>query len=342
LSVALIAIVWLLVEFFRIRSVQRFVKAAIKRFWLKVEPYLVIIGLIVMIAGAALVGYAALRQSGDLAALKQQLAQLPITQPADAGPTRTSMLSGRLVTGLEVVQRLQQLETELDKTKQELSDTQQKLTDAQTPKTPTTRLGGLTATQIPQANSNATVDPPSFKTVKFFSPAAKSRFGDELDELETLYNDVCDTMVGRTQKFMRQWDNRKHGNDLDPSAMLQTLNDISQLSIKLHVSIFDSDTGYLQKHALDRDELKQIIGVDPNNTIRPAAFLAIAANKFADGLRVFSKIENQPDVKSGIEGLLSSSQYQDITNADNSYRMWLGASRQRIQDARRSLSASND
>ncbi len=179
LAVAIIAVVWLLVEFFRITIVRRFISAATKGLWLKLEPYLVIIGLVAIVGGALLVGYVALKQSGDLAALKKQLASLAIPPSSGSSP-RASMLTGRTVSGLEVVQRLEQLETELASTKQELTDTQQRLADAQTPKSPTTRLGGLTATQIPAAVS------PSPPSAARYTPYEKEQRLRAVDEIYTV------------------------------------------------------------------------------------------------------------------------------------------------------------
>jgi hypothetical protein len=104
------------------------VREALKhpRRWItkSVEPlHLVISGLVIVVIGVAIAAVGLWRQSRSPATVLTTQTAVPSQRP--------SMLSGRPVSGLEVVQRLEQLETELDSTKRELKDTKQRLADAQ-------------------------------------------------------------------------------------------------------------------------------------------------------------------------------------------------------------------
>src|ERR1700728_1406594 len=68
----LVCVLILLWDFRKHVFVSRGFAALIKRLWAKLEPYLLIIGLIAIVGGAFLVGYVTLKQSSDLSALKKQ------------------------------------------------------------------------------------------------------------------------------------------------------------------------------------------------------------------------------------------------------------------------------
>lgn len=69
----------------------------------------------------------------------KSLPAIPVPTPKD------SILSGRPVSGLEVVRRLEQVENELDTTKNALAEANKRLTDAGQPRSPTTKLATIDA-----------------------------------------------------------------------------------------------------------------------------------------------------------------------------------------------------
>jgi hypothetical protein len=93
----------------------------LKRASAKVEPHLILIGLTVAVIGMAIIGYGLLK--------KPQIATAATAAPGtdQPDPSRPSMLSGRKISGLEVVSRLERLEQEHAKTVSELATTKQQL-----------------------------------------------------------------------------------------------------------------------------------------------------------------------------------------------------------------------
>lgn len=98
-----------------------------------VDPYLVPIGIAIIIIGAAVVGYGAYRQHAISKNLRAEMDTISTIlaeaqkSKTPAAVSRETMLSGRPVSGREVVQRLEQLESELDGTKKELAKANLKL-----------------------------------------------------------------------------------------------------------------------------------------------------------------------------------------------------------------------
>jgi len=116
----------------------------------KLEPHLILIGLVVALIGMAIIGYGIWKKPSALSAM---LAASGIDQ---SDPSRPSMLSGRKISGLEVVSRLERLEKEhaatvsaLAATKEQLETKKRELAAANSTTTVT-----VNATKIPAPKYN--------------------------------------------------------------------------------------------------------------------------------------------------------------------------------------------
>lgn len=330
---------WLLVEVFQLKSVRKRVGAliALLKQWLRMlEPYLIIIGLIAIVGGAFLVGYATLKQSRDMTALKGQLSKLtiPLPSPQPGSTKRELMLTGRIVSGLEVVQRLEQLETEIDSTKKELSDTKQKLANAQTPKTPTTRLGTLGPPPLPQENSNAT--PP-----KFYSPRNKNELADALTDLSGILNANADEIVRKTQTFINTWNNQAtliaQQRVPDTIALGGQLDALANATVVLSRSFFDDD-GLIEKHKTYADEMKNILQISLNASSNPLSVLQRSINGLRDGVSTIELASKYSDQRLTAQMMQNMRPMLDnLVSGDNAFRNWLAQTRQRIDAFRNTL-----
>ena len=87
----------------------------------KLEPHLILVGLVIALIGLAIIGYGVWKKSLPI---PETFASPGTDQP---DPSRPSMLSGRKISGLEVVSRLERLEKEHAATVSELAATKEQL-----------------------------------------------------------------------------------------------------------------------------------------------------------------------------------------------------------------------
>lgn len=312
----------------KLKSIDAKWKILLKRAAPKVDPYLIPIGLGVIILGAAILGYGTYRQSiisnglrSELDAAAAILARARKPESAAASTPRDSMLSGRPVSGREVVQRLEQLESELDGTKKELADTKQKLAAAKQPNQ------SVVATHIQLGPASEE------KPHRYYSTPDKDRISEVFFKLSEIINKPLTKIETASQGLISYWDGLKLSPErrLELKNILQQLDALNTISGEAHTQL----DHLLKEYPSYIDVIQQVAPMSQVERERPLPRWQYARNDFSRAISTYEKVYGDVDGQTR-EGLaLTIDPIKDtFRNATANLNDWIHQTNKRIERQR--------
>ena len=182
----------------------------------------------------------------------------------------------------------------------------------------------------------------SSKTSKFYSQRNKNDLADALTDLSGILNTTGDDIVKKAEMIARSWDREMvamgQQNGPDTNSLLSQLRALSDSTVILNHAIYDDD-GFLQKHKNYADEMNSVLQLTPNApNSNPISILQSGLNGFVNGITTIELATKYNDKN------LIANMAQNMTPAlfsfqkgDESFRHWLGQTRERIEAFRNTL-----
>jgi hypothetical protein len=295
----------------------------------KVEPHLILVGLFVALIGMAIIGYGVWRKPRPTTASTVE----------QSDPSRPSMLSGRKISGLEVVTRLERLEAEHSATVLELAATKQQLdTKHRELETAKVQYPGLAAagTKFAEAVKPILGESPTVAKQngsillanRYYAPKNKDEVAGLLDRISESISKTGNRVSEFAEIAINRspWD--RPGENIEP--FVKRMDDISALTVQMHIALYDE---LVAKEREYRVEVNSILFPK-----EPFTNFQVECNEFRNALSVWMNMRDKVDNadKQGLLRMVHASRMTFGTVRDR-FVGWLDKRRELVDQARREL-----
>ena len=206
------------------------------------------------------------------------------------------------------------------------------------------------AWQLTQARANPTTgiattvspsDQPIQTAKKFYAASDKERISNALYDLYNILNTTGAEINKKKNRFLGDWDRFQTAGNFNVQGLLSELDELRNLTVQFHRSIYDDENGLLKKYQNYNDELTQVL--DQSRNVNSLSQVQITANNCFDGISIFEMINTgtggDEQVKSGLRRALRT-QVGDMNAAEEKFEAWMISVKQRGDALRNSFAAN--